>query len=592
LNTGSRRAPGQSRNTRTISAQRVPQQQPVGTTEVTPGEGLQQKNPARSPTARPRRPGRRPGRLTAWILRVRVWIAIIIAGIQSLWQSRQSKKQQEPVRAAIIRQLQRAEDRLPHVTPADIAEAGSRDVAEATIAARATRAPSTMAAATRAAREVRRFVEANPRLLANRSEAGPSATDWDAALEAFVFAEAAAGAGASCPWKRARRQHEPSVARSAGSLRALLESLNYVQNATWGRSKAMSRTWGVNDPEDVAHATPIFTWELVEGLRLAPAPATPWELAAAALLVCGALNATRKGSCLRLLVGEVTVTGPDSVEVAAHARPKHHRERATKRPRKHATPVVLRHWLVRTHLIPWLAWHRRQRSPPSALLFPAIATTKPRNAPTTCFKADNQWIQPTTEWSDRAVRDALSKYIYRLQERTFQGLRAGNNRELRRAPQVSAITRRSLHGRTLRPLIGSEAAYDHPFAEDFAEATEELGKLRIERTPQGLLTVTASSKSAGEDPKDWVILPKAIQLAPGGPASDDEDSDDEEEHAAYKCGRCKVWVRGKDYGWLCDEEGCSWGTCTTCHRGGARAPLRCPAHSHTSDPHSTSTNRR
>ena len=426
-------------------------------------------------------------------------------------------------------------------------------------------------------------MEVNTRLLAGSGSLSGDA--FDTAIEAFVLAEAS-GQAVPSPWTRARRPQDPSAARLAGALRSALERLGYVHGCTWSRSKGMARSLGVNDPEDVKHHPPVFTWEVAEGLRLAPPPALPWELAGAALTVLGSISAKRKGACLNLLVGEVAEAGEDTVTVGARARPKHHHARATGRPRRQPKPVALKHWLIGAYVTPWVRWHARHGSPPSALLFPAITQAPTRSASANGFKAEGgQWVEPSTKWSDRAVATALQKYVFRLGSRSFQGLRAGNNRELRRNTDISAIPRRSLHDRSLKPIIGSEEAYDAPFAEDFTSATEALGRMRIESGVDGLLTVVATSASAGRDPSDWVILPTAARTPiPEEESSGPEDSSEGEEQEdqvagqAFDCGRCGAKVASTDYGWLCDVEACDWGACTSCHTGGARAPLRCPRH--------------
>jgi hypothetical protein len=170
----------------------------------------------------------------------------------------------------------------------------------------------------------------------------------------------------------------------------------------------------------------------------------------------------------------------------------------------------------------------------------------------------------------------METYVFKLRGRTFHGFRAGNNRELRKAPGVSVVTRRSLHERTLKPVVGSEEAYDEAFAEDYAAATSILGRLRIERSDDGLLTVTATSASAGEDPGDWVAVERPLQLM----REDDSDvaSASAGDDDTYDCARCGKHVGHRDYGYMCDYGDCSWGVCTACHRRGARAALHCPQH--------------
>lgn len=486
---------------------------------------------------------------------------------------------------------------MPRITPADGVAAGSTAAAAATVRVRATRAKSTSAAARRAVRQVREFAEANPPLAGGGGD--PTHDTYDIVVEAFVFAEAAGKAGQPCPWTRARRPQDASAARAAGSARSLLEQLGWSRGGEWRRSRAMAVAWGVRDETDARQTEPIFTWELVNGLRLRR-PVTPWEMAGAAMAVVGALHGKRGGGARKLKVGEVIGLDAESVRVAARTRGKL-RARATGKAQANPKGFVLRHWLVRHHLMPWLEWHQRHQTPGSGLLFPSITGKRsPKPTPLGFCAEGHQWVEPLRTWSDRQVRTWLQQFIPALGQRGFHGLRAGNNRELRRSRDVHDVTRRALHERSLKPLLGSEAHYDEPFAEDFAEATQCLGRLRIERDPAtGLLSVTATSASAGER-NDWVVVPRPVALTPaaaeGESSSDDSSSaggsDSSGEAPArdvvgegdratrkFDCGRCGARVGDKDYGFVCDVHGCNWGTCTTCHPGGTAAPLLCPGHS-------------
>ena len=462
-----------------------------------------------------------------------------------------------------------------------------------TIRVRATRAPRTVDGARRAVRMIREFVEANPSIL-KQSRGPPSHTTYDVVIEAFVFAEEAGSAAEACPWRRARRPQDVSAARQAGPARAALERLGWSRGATWSRAKAMAKTWGVNDPEDVRHYLPIFAWELVEGLRLSGPPRSPWEMCGVAMAVLSILGARRGGGAATIKVGEIAMTAEDAAEVAPRSRPKEHQARATKRPRRQARPVMLQHWLVREYVAPWLQWHKRRKSPASALLFPCIYTAKPRAASGLGFSSEGQWVEPLREWSPRQRAQLLRQYIPAIGERSFHGFRSGNQCELRRWKEVSAVTRRALHGRSLKHLIGSEAAYDEVFAEDYAQAVQRLGQMRIERTKTGLLSVVATSASAGERPADWTPVPggpitftdreQQPAGAAGGGSEDSSESGSEvvgeggDDTRIINCGRCRRRLGARDYGYLCDTQGCAWGVCTTCHPGGARAELRCPEH--------------
>ena len=507
------------------------------------------------------------------------------------WALRQMPQRRPPTRRLILRELALAEGGRARVEEEE-ADVVGKDAMASTISIRATRAPRTVDGARRALTMIREFVEANPGIL--RSSRGqPTHTTYDVVIEAFVYAEEAGVAGEPCPWHRARRPQDASAARNAGAARAALERLGWSRGGTWSRSKLMAKAWGVGDPEDVQHHAPIFVWELVEGIRLAGRPTTPWAMCGVAMAALSVLGARRGGGAATIKVGEISASAADAVEVAPRTRPKEHRARATQRPRKQSRPIVLQHWLVREFVSTWLQWHRRRKSPPSALLFPCIYTAKPRVASALGYWADGQWVEPLREWTPRQRALLLQQYIPSLGDRSFHGFRSGNQCELRRWKEVSAVTRRALHGRSLKHLIGSEAAYDEVFAEDYSSAVQRLGQLRITRTRTGLLSVVATSPSAGENPADWVPVTGApitfthVPNAAAAGSSDEESSDSEGEQVVgdggrdtrvIKCGRCRQRLGARDYGYLCDIHGCTWGVCTACHPGGAKAELRCPDH--------------
>ena len=526
----------------------------------------------------------------AWIS----WLAVLVqqwaADVYHLCSTSRRRRPPStiPTRDILIEELQRAEDGVPRLASVDTIIAGSAAAVAETIRIRSTRASSTSAAARRAVRTVREFVQANPTLAAG-SSGEPTHDHYDIIMEAFILTECAHATGTRSPWTRARRKQDPSAARGAGAARALLERLQWSRGGAWSRSRNTEKAFDMRS--DARHTNPIFTWELIEGLRLRT-PRTPWEMAGAALVTIGSLHAKRGGGAKKLKVGDVSVAAHNAIEVSSKRKDKG-RTRASGAASGKDPPVVLRHWLVARHVVPWLQWHEEQRSPKSALLFPAITSRKSPKPTSLGFTAEaGQWVEPMRQWSPRAVEAWLVTFIPNLGGRRFHGLRAGNNRELRRHGDVHTITRRSLHGRSLKQVIGSESHYDEPFAEDFASATERLGRLRIERSRTGLLTITATSASAGER-NDWVAEANPIALAET-PDSDTSSSDSDEDDTstdgeecvgdggratrAYRCGRCKTLVRPTDYGFMCDVDSCNWGTCTDCHPGGAATALRCPQH--------------
>jgi len=500
-----------------------------------------------------------------------------------------ARQQLPPVREAICEELRRAERAEPLLADAEVELIGSRSAAGALANARATRAPATLAAARTAMRQLLCFLEANPRLLCARV---PISGDvYDIAIEAWLLTRS--GGGAS-PW--CATGAGTGGARVGGTARALLDRMGYSRGSAWCRSIAMAKALGAGDTQDAIHHAPIFVWELVECLLLRP-PMTLWESAAAALVVIGALAARRKGGAGLLLVEQVQQTGPTTISIAPRHRPKPQRQRVQAARARNPRVVVVKHWLVARFVIPWLQWHARRPGPRNGYLFPSIVAAERARVRTAVGRAvgSRWWVEPLRRWSHDATTAAVRRFLLSPGGRTFHGLRVGNNIELtRNGARVSTATRRTLHERSLKPLIGSEQAYVESFAEDFEEATAELGKLRIARRADGLLTVVATSASAGEDQSDWVMTPasEAFAATPAGPAVDSDASSDSSASSAFAevvgdgddatreavCGRCGRRMGRRDYGFLCDQPTCRWACCVDCHPGGAGAPLWCPPH--------------
>lgn len=500
------------------------------------------------------------------------------------------------VREALTLELRLIEGGVPLIGEDELALLGG-DAATAAARARATRAPRTNAAARALVAQLRVFVQANPRLLAAPLTAagGITGEHYDIAVEAWLLT-------------RCERQHSawvatggaadagPGGARAGGTVRALIDRLGYSRGATWPRSRTMAAALGAGDAAETRHAEPVFAWEVAEGLRRSP-PVTLWEAAAAALVVLGAVAARRVSGAGGLLIEQVTEAGPNAVRVAPRHRPKQRRARVGQR-RGAPRTVLVDHWMVGQYVIPWVRWHARRQSPRNGYLFPSIVQQRYARRTAVGYAAGGGfWVEPLRQWSSRAVRCALMRCVPNLGDgRSFQGLRVGNNVELRRAAHtVSAVTRRSLHERSLKPILGSEEAYVEVFAEDYRAATRELGKLRIERDASGLLTVTARSASAGQDGTDWQVCSGAdcrVEVAAAdadamseGVASGDEASDTADVVGdgdagtrVVPCGRCGQVLRARDYGFLCDAPGCRWAACTDCHQGGTSKALWCPRH--------------
>ena len=477
--------------------------------------------------------------------------------------------------------LRSAENGVAAPDPVAARLTGPRAVAQA-VRVRSTRASRTVSAHTAAVRQLRAFLEVNPSLTRHLSHP-VTQEEWDVMLEAFVTARV-----------NAEDTHEFQRPSDWGRVEVATAG-KYERNARSGltrfgwitgpctRTMAAKKALGCGDPEDVMHATPIFAWEVCEGARTAR-PSNPWEKAAWALVTVGLLAGARVGSSSTLLLGQVQFASADVAVLTPRTRQKQDKARATGRPRRAARPVAVKHWLVTKFLRPWVRWLRLKGFPPSTYLFPSLVRARSARAKTNVgiLTDGDLWLEPVRRWSPRAVIAALDLVLRGNRHgRTFHGLRGGNNREMRRMfPKVSDVTRRLLHGRTVRDLVGSEDAYLDVFLEDFTEATRNLGALRIELV-QGLYQVTASSLSAAEE-DDWTPVASLGAATRGGKGDDEEASDQDKasessgdddrssvgsvpsDAASYDCGRCTTHVARSDYGYLCQRQDCHWGVCTAC----------------------------
>jgi hypothetical protein len=491
------------------------------------------------------------------------------------------------VRNELLVAIGAAERGEPLVDTAD----GAMSAVSAGVAARlrATRAPATHSSARSALRQLARFVEVNESLAAGAERLTPKV--WDAVVEAFIVAKVDPpqphGWLRPSGWGRIT----PSAAgTAAGAAAAALDRLGYGPTV-WPRLRVMRRALGCNDADDVVRIEPVFAWEVWRGVR--HPQSTIWELCGRALVVLGMVCGGRTGSVTRLLVEQlqetddprVFVLRPRSHQGGAPAyREKQQHARATLRGRRGAAvPMTLEHWALEVGVRPWLAVLRRWRAVGSQYLFPSLvrhfgARTRPASGRPV---EDGLWLDPVRPWSARAVTAALH-HVLGVSGRSWQGLRAGNNLELRRLGAASDVTRRTLHGRTVRPQLGSEAAYTEVFGEECRQATRRLGELRIERVG-GQLATTATSSTAGEA-DDWqqlnVARPLPTVSPPSSSAEEESSGPDSRVVEGRECGRCFRKLGPRDHGWRCDDAACSWAVCLACHPGGMRAPLWCPRHTH------------
>lgn len=587
----------------------------------------------------------------AWLVqqwgRARRWAAAMVDGARRRVALRPEGQPPRPARAELIAALRAAAADTPAPTGAGLV---APRAAAAQAMVRGTRDATTARGHRTAIGRVLAFVEANPEL-GGRS-VGLSPELWDATMEGFVTAMVSpqvegspwarpAGWPADCSPQHAARQQK---AAAAGLLR-----LGWLpEGTTLGRTAATRRALGCGDQEDVQRVDMIFPWEVFEGAEQGK-EASPWHLAARALVVLAVIAGGRPGEATGLLVGHVSATSNDNVIVLRRKgfrlKPQH--ARATRRGRRSAPAIPLEHVAIGAFVQPWLQWLRDRGVPDSHMLFPSLV----RDAYARARSSEGSrvggglWMEPCRPWSARQVIAALDYVLTDRRGRTMQGLRSGCNVELKRlgtaaAPGTTAVpdvVRRALQGRSLKPILGSEAAYFEAFADETREATRQLGSLRIVRrhgalridavrsaatgkwspTPAGERDRAASAPAAGSPRRRGArTFGEAGEGSAEPPSSSGYDSDSDSgsddsdsgsdsaspsssegtdtsggsdtesseapPHPASAlddgCARCRARIGLRDHGWQCDQPGCRWTVCMMCHRGGARAPLLCPKH--------------
>ena len=503
------------------------------------------------------------------------WMAAVVSSINP-WKFGRAGRSVDDL-LVTLRRVERAQP-----APSDFShlrEATERDRQdEATLEAlRTHRAPRTVASVATTCRSIESFIVAN----GDRSRQAAACRDaWDRILEAWIVARVDPGRSR---WNRPDawrpRYDADATDKAAASWRAAMVRLRYAADA-WPRSRSMAQAMASGPNEQSRRQTPpLFAWEILTGLRTRP-PTSTWERGAAALLTVGMLSAGRRGNARRILLGNVTPVAEDAVSVVYADRPKPVRDRQVVAAGSHHRPVRLKHWSVRQHLIPWVDFLRKCGIHGTALLFPSLVRVGPRIVRTAVGRSvDGLWCEPLRAWSDRALLAAIRRFVKDPSDRTFQSIRVGNNIELRRARDVRDVTRRTLHGRTVKDLIGSEVAYHEVLAEDLEDATSRLGRLCIRRQPDGLLSCTATSASACEK-DDWVATPgaAAFEAQVELESSDESEMDSDDTRVQYDCFRCGTTVRRSHHGFMCDSPGCANGTCVRCHPAGDAGALWCPRH--------------
>lgn len=400
----------------------------------------------------------------------------------------------------------------------------SAEAAEAQARVRAFRDGKTTQAHRAALTRLHRFLEVNKEFGPGAASAGtggvPAVALWDAAMEAFVTALVAPRVEGHI-WVRPKGWpadcSPQQAARVQGAAAAGLARLGWLPaGATLTHTMATRQSLGCNDAEDVDRVDMIFPWEIIDAADRGAGAGTAWHAAARALLVTAVVLGSRPGAAAALLLGHVRLTADERVVVVKRVgfRHKQQRARATRRGRRTAPAITLEHRAIAAHLVPWIRWLRKQGARDSQLLFPSLVRQIYARARTVNGKAvdGGLWMEPLREWSSRQMVAALDAVLgpEGRSGRTMQGIRSGANVELRRlgpslAPGTTAVSdviRRTMQGRSLKPVLGSEAAYVEPLAEDTRAACRQLGSLRICRDRDGVLSLTAV-RDAGDPHARW-----------------------------------------------------------------------------------------
>ena len=437
------------------------------------------------------------------------------------------------------------------------------------------------------------FLIANPSMLMEAT-----VMDWDILLAAFLTARVRSQASTAAPWVRPSKWKKGTSPRAAAtvvnSAVSRLQRLGWMPLAALPTLRRQMRDLGCKEMEDVRHHEPIFGFEITNAARRARAPASAWDRCAWALVSLGIVGGSRIGSASGLRK-DCVIAGPtpDVVVVKVRRLMKQQTAHAGAQRRLSPKVFVLQHWLIERFVTPWIRWHSGvAKSAGSALFFPSLVENRwARRKSAVGQLVGDLWLEPTSAWSPRAVKAALELVLGKggLRDRSFHGLRSGNNRELRKCRKaVEDVTRRTLHARSVRDLIGSEDAYADVLVEDMCDATRLIGKHQFARV-EGMFTVTHVSASSGEQDDweptsqaSWAAWAASLDSESDSAGSSSEDTSDASSVASsamsFDCLGCNDHVARQEHGWRCDVASCHRGRCVDCHEGGRSATMVCPAH--------------
>lgn len=421
------------------------------------------------------------------------------------------------------------------------------------------RGKSKLSAIIAACKAARDLLDANPEL---------ENVELDTLVAALVTAKANPPKGRGA-WARPPHWgvcNATSAGKIGGTLSTAIADLGFRAGA-WPALAAVRRNLGCGKAADPSG--PIFAWE-VGGPGIIGR--TVWERAALAstafLCVSGARPGTMGAASLHNVArvdGQcVWMTFPLRSDDAASDEEepfsfKDDRRTAMKSPGR-TRGLILDNWRIARYLIPWISLLRFLKFSDHDRLFPAIVDAR-RSKDLASPVVEGFRLLRRRSWSSQE-RIAIMDYVLggRRAGRTANGFRHGQTVEFN-ALGIRPEVRFRCQLRSLKPIVGSEAAYDRVIEDSARTATRALGSRRIVQGTVGLVTV-ATSASRGSL-SDWVAHdPVGVSAA----------------ISSYTCQKCGSVVEEDDEeGALCDTEGCMWGLCSGCHPDTA-APLSCPLH--------------
>jgi len=295
----------------------------------------------------------------------------------------------------------------------------------------------------------------------------------------------------------------------------------------------------------------------------------------------------RKTSIASLTLDQVQELPPDAVRFASRTGLKKRTRAVIRRRSARNSEVVAANWRIQHFLLPWLRWRRSSAMTGDELCFPSMVRDKNVRATRSAsgrMVDGGLWCEPHRLWTAPQVICGLDFALGRGRRlgRTTHGFRFGNLQELEQLAKNDATLRARIQGRKRSSrAFPSEEGYSASVAEDMTDVTRRLGSLRIIPSGEDMISISATSVSAGRL-DDWVPSKRhtliAVPSCSHASPSDSEDSNDFP--SSFDCFKCGTRVEHEDEtGGLCDTRHCQRGLCGTCRKATVDDGINCPDHS-------------